>query len=366
MINKTCFFNSIPFWGGGEKLHLEMAIEFSRLGYSVSLLADPRSPLWKKAEKAQLECFPVKAGNLSFLNPFKLLRLKRFFQRQNIDTVIFTTSQDLKLGSISARLAGVKRIVYLRGLAVPVKSSLVNRLVYKHCLSHIISNSDDTREKILLKLRKYIPSEKVKTIYHGIHAKAANKKTIDTLPEISEKGRGIILGNAGRLTPQKGQKYLIDIALQLKEADIEFTLFIAGTGELEPELQALILKHQLEKEVILLGFVENMEAFMNSIDIFLLSSLWEGFGFVLVEAMIKEVPVVCFKLSSNPEIISDKKTGFLVDYPDLQSFAQQVQLLIQDQELRNKMGKAARQRVFDHFILEDRVQELISYLERED
>ena len=181
-----------------------------------------------------------------------------------------------------------------------------------------------------------------------------------THSEIEKQGRGLILGNAGRLTAQKGQKHLIDIAKKLKNQGLEFTLFIAGSGDMEEELRDLIDENGLNNEIIMLGFVEDMDAFMNSIDVFLLTSEWEGFGFVLVEAMVREVPVVCFDITSNPEIIKDKETGFLVPFGDTNDFADKTFLLANDTQKRNEMGEAGRLRVREAFNLEDRIQELNS------
>lgn len=364
-MKNVCFFNSIKFWGGGEKLHLEYAIEFKKRNYTVFLPAHPASPLWDKANAENLKTFPITVGNLSFLNPFKLIRLVRFYKKNKIDTVIFSSSQDLKLGSISAKIAGVKNIVYLRGLAVPIKASLINRFVFKSLLSHIISNSDETKRSILKYLGKYIDENKVKTIYHGIDVSKLKKDGTHKLKEIQDRGHGIILGNAGRLTPQKGQDKLLIIAKELKAQHVDFTLFIAGTGELQSKLENLIDEYDIRKEVILLGFVEDMEVFMNSIDIFLLTSEWEGFGYVLVEAMIKSKPVVAFNKTSNPEIVQADVSGFLVEYPNLELFAEKTKLLIDDKELRDKMGKASKLNVIERFQLEDRITELEYYLRGE-
>jgi glycosyltransferase involved in cell wall biosynthesis len=361
-MKNVCFFNSIKFWGGGEKLHLEYAIEFKKRNYTVFLPAHPASPLWDKANAENLKTFPITVGNLSFLNPFKLIRLVRFYKKNKIDTVIFSSSQDLKLGSISAKIAGVKNIVYLRGLAVPIKASLINRFVFKSLLSHIISNSDETKRSILKYLGKYIDENKVKTIYHGIDVSKLKKDGTHKLKEIQDRGHGIILGNAGRLTPQKGQDKLLIIAKELKAQHVDFTLFIAGTGELQSKLENLIDEYDIRKEVVLLGFVEDMEVFMNSIDIFLLTSEWEGFGYVLVEAMIKSKPVVAFNKTSNPEIVQADVSGFLVEYPNLELFAEKTKLLIDDKELRDKMGKASKLNVIERFQLVDRITELENYL----
>lgn len=361
-MKNVCFFNSVEFWGGGEKLHLEYALEFKKKGYNVIIASKNNSPLNKKAELSGLEVFGVTINNLSFLNPFKILNLVIFFKRKKIDTVIFSGSHDLKIGCLSAKLAGIKKIVYLRGLAAPIKNSLINRITFKYFLTHIVANSDETKRSILQNIEGYIDESKVKTIYHGIEINNSTLNRNNKLIEITSQSSGVILGNAGRLTKQKGQHHLIEVARKLKEKDIAFTLFIAGTGEMQTELEVLIQQYELQKEVILLGFVKDMVGFMNSIDIFLLTSIWEGFGYVIVEAMIKSKPVVAFDISSNPEIIVNNKTGFLVNYPDLEEFELKTELLIKNEALRQEFGKSGNQRVLNQFDISDRITEFENYL----
>jgi glycosyltransferase involved in cell wall biosynthesis len=352
-----CFFNSITFWGGGEKLHLENAISFRDRSYQVTVASNKNSLLYNKASSAGFATFPVSVHNLSFLNPIKILRLVRFYRKQQIDTVVFSASQDLKLGSIAAKIAGVKRIVYLRGLSLPVKATLTNILIFRSILTHIVLNSQDTKKNTLKHLKKYVDESRVHVIYHGIELNIDSTQNVNKLKLIEEKGRGIILGNAGRLTAQKGQEHLIRIASLLKKHGIKFTLFIAGSGELEQKLNSLIEEYDVRKEVILTGFVNDMDGFMNAIDIFLFTSIWEGFGYVIVEAMVKSKPVVAFDITSNPEIIAADKTGFLVAYPDLEQFAERTIQLINDPSLRKSMGAAGKQSVFDRFNLNDRISE---------
>lgn len=354
-MKNVCFFNSIKFWGGGEKLHLEYAVEFKKKNYNVFLAANKKALLTEKGKAQGLKTHPIKITNRSFLNIFKIIQLILFYRKNQIDTVVFSASQDVKVGSISAKLAGVKNIVYLRGLAVPVKASFMNRLIFKSMLTHIVANSEETKKHVLKDLGKYINTEKVYVIYHGIEVHDVN--TSRKIKEIEKQGHGIILGNAGRLTPQKGQDKLIEIAKKIKEQNVEFTLFIAGTGELEDSLKVKIKEYGLEKEVILLGFVKDMEAFMNSIDVFLLTSVWEGFGYVLVEAMLKSSPVVAFNMTSNPEIVTANKTGFLVDYPNTDDFANKTVDLITNNILRKSIGEKAKESVFNRFDLEDRITE---------
>ncbi len=358
-LKKVCFFNSIQFWGGGEKLLLEHALYFHQRGYEVTLACHSQSPLAQKSVSHSIPTFSVNAGSLSFLNPYKLWRLASYFKKSNTDTVIFTASHDAKLGGIAAKLAGVKRIVYLRGLAVPVKSNIINRLLFGNILTHIVANSQETKRTILKHLSGTISESQIQVIYHGIDLKTSR---VTKLPLIANHAKGIVLGNAGRLTTQKGQQYLIEIARILKEKNIEFTLFIAGTGELQNELAERIAVHGLENEVKLLGFVENMDQFMQSIDIFLLSSAWEGFGFVIVEAMAHKKPVIAFDISSNPEIIANHETGFLIPFADTLQFADCIEKIISDPKMRMEMGENGYQRAKALFDTDKQMAAFETYL----
>ncbi|MBK9107229.1 MAG: glycosyltransferase [Saprospiraceae bacterium] len=97
---------------------------------------------------------------------------------------------------------------------------------------------------------------------------------------------------------------------------------------------------------------------MREIDIFVLSSEWEGFGYVLVEAMMQQKPVIAFDLSSNPEIIQSGDTGYLIPFPDYRAFADQLEELILNPDLRKQMGLAGKKRALENFLLEDSVANL--------
>jgi glycosyltransferase involved in cell wall biosynthesis len=361
-MKNVCFFNTVKFWGGGEKLHLEYALKFKELNYRVYLATSKDSPLAQKGKEAGLLLFNIYAGNLSFFNPLKYFRLFRFYKKEKIDTVIFSSSQDLKLGAFASKLAGVQTIVYLRGLAVPVKDSFINRLLFNHVLTHIVANSEETKRTILQNLKHSIDADKVKVIYHGIDLNEFDGKIKPGLNSVFQNSSGVILGNAGRLTSQKGQHLLIEVANRLKQKNIRFTLFIAGMGEMKSSLEKLIDKYNLHKEIILLGFVEDVENFMHGIDIFVLSSLWEGFGYVIVEAMAAYKPTIAFNISSNPEIIINDQTGFLIDYPDVETFCLKIESLINDEYLRVQFGKNGRERVEKYFQLDDRIAEFERHL----
>ena len=346
-MKNVCFFNSTKFFGGGEKSHLEYAVNFRQRNYKVFVITSSGSALEQKAKELNIPVFGFSIGNRSFLNPLKIKRLANFFMKNQIDTVFLNSSPDLKLGGLAAKKAGVKNIVYMRGLAVPVKNSLLNRYLLGKVVTHPVPNSRDTRKMFLTHLTSFLDESKVPVIYRGINFEAWNERPVETL-HFREKDE-VIIGNVGRLVKQKGQGFLIDLTLKLKACDLDFKLMIAGVGPLEEELKKRIQKEKLEDYIFLPGFFPNIKSFLNAIDIFVFPSLWEGFGNAMVEAMAEEKPVVAFNLTSNPEIVTSGKDGFLIDYPNVDDFAETILKLAKDPALRKRIGENARISVTKRF-----------------
>ncbi|MGQ8338860.1 glycosyltransferase [Sunxiuqinia sp. A32] len=349
-MRNICFFNSTPFWGGGEKAHLEYAINFKKK-YQVYLVTSKGSILEKKALENGIDVISFEIGNLSFLNYLKIRKLSKLFKQLSIDTIFLNSSPDLKLGGLAANKAKVKNIVYMRGLAVPIKNSILNRYLLHKIITHPVPNSKDTCKAFLTHLRPKLNERNVPVIYRGINFKEWDNRPVNEI-SFQEKDE-IILGNVGRLVEQKGQKYLIEIAKILKHKQLHFKLIIAGSGPLEGELLKLIHKNNLEKHVSLVGFQSDVKSFLNGIDIFLFTSLWEGFGNAMVEAMAERKVPVAFNLTSNPEIIEHGKNGYLIDFPNIERFTEKIIYLINNPVARKEMGEIARQSVIQKFDFEN-------------
>jgi len=363
--NKICFFNTTKFWGGGEKLHFEYAIEFKNRSYEVFIVADSESELVKKATENNISVFEISVNSTSFFNISKINKLKRFFIENKIDTVFFSTSQDMKMASVSAKKAGVRKIIYLRGLAVPVKNTFINKKLLLNNVTHILVNSQATKQTINQNLKLSEIEKKTTVIYHGIDLELLDREKKEHNFIIEREHNEIIIGNAGRLTKQKGQHHFIEIAKYLLYKNINFKIIIAGDGELKNELSQKIKENNLSKNFILAGFVQNMTAFMNAIDIFALTSEWEGFGYVIVEAMACNKPVVAFDVSSNPEIISKNKTGFLVKDFNNKEFANKIEELVNNKKLLSEIGQNGRKSVEKRFELHNIIDEIIVFLQKE-
>ena len=344
---KIAFFNTNNIWGGGEQWHFNMLKGLKEKQYNV-LGVTSHSPLGKKLKEINIPVFHFNASGFTYLNPFKLYKLYRFYKRENIKAVIFGLPHDLKVGGIAARLAGVEKIIYARALAAPVKNGILNKLLFKKVVTHVVANSQETMKMMLAKNPTLIPTSKRHVIYYGLNVKEHEAKSYQ-LFSFREEGK-LIIGNAGRLTEQKGQLYLLDLAETLiRMGRTDFKIEVAGSGELEEKIKSEIQRRKLENHIEILGFVENVKSFMESVDVFVLTSLWEGFGFVIAEAFLSKKPVVAWDTTSNPELVKDDENGFLVPTGDVQQMGEKIHRLLDDEAKRKILGQSGYDDIANNF-----------------
>ncbi|OBX24510.1 glycosyltransferase involved in cell wall biosynthesis [Gelidibacter algens] len=331
-----CFFNSTDQWGGGEKWHLETCIYMQQQGYEVLFICNEGSELHKRLKKTTVEYVLIKITNLSFLNPFSFIKVKKILKQHHIDIIIMNLSRDLKVAGIAAKLAGVKRVIYRRGSAIPIKNSAINRYYFSSVVTDILANSIATKRTVLENNPNLFPEEKIEVIYNGIAIDSFLER--DFKPVYNKKLDEFVLVNLGRLEFQKNQKFLIDIAQELKFRNLNFKLIIGGEGRLKDDLETLAQTLNVKEEILFPGFIKNPKDIMHSGDVFLLSSLWEGFGYVLAEAALCKKPIVAFNVSSNPEVVINNETGFLTPLNDVHLFADKIEYLYNNPEIRKEMG----------------------------
>ena len=355
-MKNICFFNSNSFWGGGEKLHLDYATRLRSTRYKIVVVCAKNSPLHRKAQNVKLATYALSFKKLTLLNPLSYIQLKRIFEKEKIDTLIASDSSDMKMAGISAYLARIPKIIYLRLLASPIRNNVINRILFYKIITHAIANAEFTRAAMLKQLKEHKFKRSIKVIHHGI----------DLKPQVHFKEQvrsEVILGNVGRLTHEKKHEHLVELATRLKRQNIAFQLQIAGEGSLRPSLENSIEKAGVQNEVLLKGFVSNISQFLENIDIFVFCSKTEGFPFAIMEAMAAAKPVVCFDITSLSEVVKHGHTGFLVPYGNLELFVERIMCLIKNHAENMKMGKAGRLVIERHFQVEHKLQEFIDYLE---
>lgn len=339
-----CLFNSSTTWGGGEKWIQETGINLSGNKYNVIVCTNNTSKLHDNLKKSSLQLIPVRIFNLSLIDPVKIYYLYRIFKKYQVDIIVLGLSQDLKAAGLAAKLAGVRKIIYRRGLANPLKNSFLHRFYFKHIVSKVIANSEEVKRSLLLKNSSLIKALDIYVIYNGINLDAISDKADSNL-----KSSPIIIGYVGRLVEGKGLNYLIELADYLKKNQYDFVIKIVGIGKMRHQLENYAKELKVEDSIVFVEFLCDTCHFYKEIDIFVFPSESEGCSNALLEAMSHAKPIVAFNISSMPEMVDDGVSGFLVPGKDVQQMAEKVILLINNVTLRNNMGKQARLKIAEKF-----------------
>ncbi|RXZ01668.1 glycosyltransferase family 4 protein [Fictibacillus sp. S7] len=186
-------------------------------------------------------------------------------------------------------------------------------------------------------------TEDYKQLLQG--GKVKVKKITNSIPKLqglvsSLESKTVIA--AGRLVPQKGFDLLIEAFQMVNQHFPDWKLKIFGSGREKDNLQELIEKHKLYNHVILMGPTQHIDLELSKSSIYALSSRFEGFGMVIVEAMQCGVPVVSFDCPKGPsEIIAQHEDGILVEDGNVQAFAHSLMELMGDEEKRKTFAENA-------------------------
>lgn len=152
--------------------------------------------------------------------------------------------------------------------------------------------------------------------------------------------------SVGRLSPQKNYASLIRAFKYVVDKHPNWTLEIYGDGPLEMELKSLIDQLNLKRHVFLKGFSSNIKEVMTNGSIYAMSSIFEGFPLVLIEAMTCGLPIVSYACPCGPkDIITVGKNGFLVEVNDEKELANRINLLINNDTMRKEMGENCIEKV---------------------
>lgn len=162
-----------------------------------------------------------------------------------------------------------------------------------------------------------IPKERTITLYNCIDMTLTENELLsrnDARKKLNLPTGALILGTIGRLAPEKDQKNMISAFAKIKLQLPHAILLLIGDGPLEEDLKQLVVKLNLQQDVIFTGFVMDAKRYLKAFDIFMLTSIKEAFGRVLLEAMTAKIPVIGTRTHGIPEVIGD--AGFTVEAED--------------------------------------------------
>ncbi len=271
------------------------------------------------------------------------------------------------MGRLAAKLAGTPIIVHTPhghvffGYFGPFKTKLfiiLEKLASRITDKIVALTNREKKDHILFKITD---EDKFSVIYSGIELntlkESSSEEKQNLKKELGIPENSLIVGTAGRLVPVKGPECLVKAAKYIISKYPDTYFMFAGDGPLEQDLKRKALEMGISDNIIFLGWRDDLAKIISIYDIFVLPSLNEGMGRVLVEAMALGKSIVASNVGGIPNLVIHGKNGFLVPPKNPKELAKYIQVLLEDKDKREEMGLAGKEMAYN-FTSERMVEEI--------
>ena len=286
-----------------------------------------------------------------------IFKLNKILKKNNIHLIYCADNISKFIGGIAGKMAGVKVVAHCHDDFKEDTLGKTMRMFYLMLLDRILTVSDKVKKFFAVNKKGF---QKAITVYNGIDTDIFNPQNVpdDLRNELGLEKENIVIGSIGVIEKDKGHRYLVEALARLKAEGITNVIcVICGTGHQEADLKELVRANGLDREVLFLGFRDDIPKVLKVLDILALMSLTiESFSMAAVEAMAMEVPVIATNIGGVPEVIDDGKTGIIIPPGNVDALCEAIKYLIQNPGVRFRMGQNGRLRVLDRFTIESNVR----------
>jgi glycosyltransferase involved in cell wall biosynthesis len=287
--------------------------------------------------------------------------LAKLIDEEDVELLACQLRRTIPIGVCAALLARRKPQVIgiLHGIVngkVSLSRRLLNWFVFKR-LTKLVCVSKTCAED-LVAMNWNLDPTKVMAIQNGMDpapylverspvASIATHKGILFSEQVSDKR---LFGTIGRLSEVKNYRRFIEAFARACQSNANIALVMIGTGPLEQELKDLATSLKIDKQVLFLGYRNDIPTVLQRLDVFALPSLREGISLALLEAMASGLPVLTSNRSGMKEVVSDSSCGWLIDPEDSHNIADVITVIAgQTPEQLAAIGNNAHQRVLAKF-----------------
>src|SRR5215468_5452388 len=336
-------------WRGGQNQVLLTVNGLREIGQRAALVAHPDGELRKRAAEG-LELVPL--APKAEMDLTAAWRLNRVIKRLRPDIIHAHDAHGVAMASLALSLGAQDvepPLVVSRRVDFHLRGNSFSR--WKHRQVDCFIAASEAIRKMLV--ADGVPEERTVTVHEGIdveHVLAA--PSVDVHQAFFLPHGAPVVGNIAALVPHKGQRHLIEAAHLVVQKMPDARFVMLGEGELREALERLVKEYHLEKHVLLPGFRTDVLGCIKSFDLFVMSSVTEGLGTSLLDAMACSRPIVATRAGGIPEVVDDGVTGVLVPARDHQAMADAIVALLEDRPRRTAMGNAGLARVNARFTVE--------------
>jgi glycosyltransferase involved in cell wall biosynthesis len=300
-------------WGGAQRYVFDLAVAAKERGYTASVAYGAPGRLEERLKEKEVRGIPIRAlqRDVSLAADLRSFwELLGLFREERPDIVHLNSSKAGGVGALAARLAGVRHIVFtVHGLPWDENRSPLSRFAIfvatwlTFLLSHrVIAVSKDNFDRAR---RCLFCHDKIVLIYNGVGPLQFGSGEV--IRKAFPPG-AVITGTVGELTYNKNHSALIERA----KKNPELYIAIVGEGELRPMLEQKIRKYDLGNRVKLFGFMPAAEV-LKGFDRFVLSSLKEGLGYVIIEARMAGLPIEANRVGGVGEALDNDLREFALE-----------------------------------------------------
>lgn len=230
---------------------------------------------------------------------------------------------------------------WLNSDVVAMLYGLLDRLVLRKYAA-VVAVSDELKLKLY---RAGIKKDKVHFVRNGIDLRPFT----NAMPSLRKSKSGLTVGWIARLSREKGSDIFLKAVVKVLAIYPETQFVMVGDGPDRSMLEQLVGELGIKDSVSLIGRREDMPSVYASLDIMVSSSRQEGLPMAILEGMGSKLPVVATMVGNVPNVIQDGVNGLLVPSEDVKSLAEGIIRLLEDEELRRRLGSEARRRVESEF-----------------
>jgi len=335
-------------WRGGQNQVLLTLDGLNAIGHRAALVAHPDGELRRRADAREVIPFaPRHEMDLS-----AAWRFAQLVRRLAPDVIHAHDPHGVAMAALALSFGAAPvggrapALVAARRVDFHLQGNAFSRWKYRR-VDCFVAASDAIRGILV---GDGVAPERIVTVHEGIDVSAiAAVGSVDLHATFALPHGAPIVGNVAALVPHKGQRYLIEAAHLVVQQIPDARFIVLGEGELRDALERLIRERQLQRHVFLAGFRTDVIGCIKAFDLFVMSSVTEGLGTSLLDAMACGRPIVASEAGGIPEIVERDVTGLLVPPADSAALAAAIVRALSDQALRLRMGHAGLTRVSERF-----------------